>query len=84
MAREVVHAVQAARKNAGLAVEDRIELSLAGDDDLLDAVRAHESYVSAETLALDLSYDGGGAGAGGHSASIDGRTIGIGLARIEA
>jgi isoleucyl-tRNA synthetase len=84
LAREVVHAVQAARKNAGLAVEDRIELSLAGDDDLLDAVRAHESYVSAETLALDLSYDGGGAGAGGHSASIDGRTIGIGLARIEA
>jgi isoleucyl-tRNA synthetase len=82
LAREVVHAVQAARKNAGLAVEDRIELSLAGDDDLLDAVRAHESYVSAETLALDLSYDGGGAG--GHSASIDGRTIGIGLARIEA
>jgi isoleucyl-tRNA synthetase len=83
LAREVVHAVQAARKNAGLAVEDRIELSLAGDDDLLDAVRAHESYVSTETLATTLAYDGD-APAGAHSASIDGRTIGIGLARIEA
>ncbi|MDQ3318955.1 MAG: DUF5915 domain-containing protein, partial [Actinomycetota bacterium] len=83
LAREVVHAVQAARKSAGLAVEDRIELSLAGDDDLLDAVRAHESYVSTETLATTLAYDGN-APAGAHSASIDGRTIGIGLARIEA
>ena len=83
LAREVVHAVQAARKNAGLAVEDRIELSLVGDDDLRDAVRAHESYVSTETLATTLAYDGD-APAGAHSASIDGRTIGIGLARIEA
>jgi isoleucyl-tRNA synthetase len=75
-----VHAVQAARKNAGLAVEDRIELSLAGDDDLLDAVRAHESYVTTETLATTLSYDGT-LGQPGGSVSIDGRTINIALAR---
>ena len=38
LAREVVHAVQAARKSAGLNVEDRISLRLGGDGDLLDAV----------------------------------------------
>ena len=45
LAREVVHAVQNARKEAGLEVEDRIALSLGGDDELLAAVRDHEAYV---------------------------------------
>ncbi|MBA3420449.1 MAG: hypothetical protein H0U12_00875, partial [Thermoleophilaceae bacterium] len=77
------HAVQAARKGAGLAVEDRIELALAGDDELLDAVRAHERYVTAETLAVDLAYYGSGPGGGtGHTAQIEGRDIRIDLARF--
>ena len=80
LAREIVHAVQAARKGAGLAVEDRIELALSGDEELLGAVRAHERYVTAETLAVALSYDGASAGAGtGHVAEIEGREIRIGL-----
>jgi isoleucyl-tRNA synthetase len=58
VAREVVHAVQAARKDAGLNVEDRIALTLGGDSETLDAVRAHEDYVTGETLAVSLSYDG--------------------------
>jgi isoleucyl-tRNA synthetase len=52
--REIVHAVQNARKTAGLAVEDRIELMLGGDAALVEAARAHEAYVSGETLALEL------------------------------
>jgi isoleucyl-tRNA synthetase len=52
--REIVHAVQNARKTAGLAVEDRIELMLGGDAALMEAARAHEAYVSGETLALEL------------------------------
>ena len=55
LAREVVHAVQNARKDAGLNVEDRISLTLGGDDELLEAVRAHEDYVTGETLATSLA-----------------------------
>ena len=62
LAREIVHAVQAARKGAGLRVEDRIALTLGGDDALLEAARAHEDYVTRETLAVELVYDGADAG----------------------
>ncbi|HEX2087334.1 MAG TPA: DUF5915 domain-containing protein, partial [Solirubrobacteraceae bacterium] len=78
LAREVVHAVQNARKAAGLEVEDRIALTLGGDEALLDAARAHEAYVSGETLATRLSYEANGAG---ESAMIEGRELRIALTR---
>ncbi len=53
-AREIVHAVQSARKNAGLAVEDRIELVLSGYPALLDAANAYRDYLAGETLAVVL------------------------------
>ena len=40
LAREIVHAVQIARKDAGLEITDRIELALGGDEELLEAARA--------------------------------------------
>ena len=73
IAREVVHAVQNARKAAGLQVEDRIELALGGDDALLEAVREHEAYVAGETLALAVSYENGLDGAS--EATIEGRPL---------
>ncbi len=57
-ARELVHAIQNARKTAGLQIEDRIELLVAGDPALIAAARAHEGYVSGETLAVSVEYDG--------------------------
>ncbi|MFM9022942.1 MAG: isoleucine--tRNA ligase, partial [Solirubrobacterales bacterium] len=51
LAREVVHAIQNARKAAGLAVEDRISLTLGGDAELLDVVLEHEELVAGEALA---------------------------------
>jgi isoleucyl-tRNA synthetase len=78
LAREVVHAVQAARKSAGLRVEDRITLTLGGDDELLAAARAYEDYVTGETLATALGYDGAGSGA---RAEIEGRELRIGVER---
>ena len=79
LAREVVHAVQAARKNAGLNVEDRIELTLGGDDELLAATRAHEDYVAGETLATSVSYDGADGDAA--AAEIEGRRLLIAVER---
>jgi isoleucyl-tRNA synthetase len=79
-AREIVHAVQNARKQAGLEVSDRIELGLSGDAELLEAAREHEQYVSEETLALSVDYSSEN---GGEPAMIDGRPLQISVARTE-
>jgi isoleucyl-tRNA synthetase len=79
LAREVVHAVQGARKDAGLNVEDRIALTLGGDQELLDAVRAHEAYVGGETLATSIGYDSPAPGA--VTAEIEGRRLLISVSR---
>jgi isoleucyl-tRNA synthetase len=78
LAREIVHAVQNARREAGLEVTDRIALSLEGDAELLDAARAHEGYLAAETLAVAVSYDGARATA---TAAIEGRELRIAMER---
>ena len=71
--------MQNARKSAGLEVEDRIELRLGGDDELLAAAREHERYVSGETLARSVAY---GDGDDANAATIEGRELLIGLARV--
>jgi isoleucyl-tRNA synthetase len=53
-ARDVVRIVQQARRDAGLAVSDRIRLTIGADGATADAVRAHAGFVAAETLAVDL------------------------------
>jgi isoleucyl-tRNA synthetase len=78
LAREVVHAVQNARKGAGLQVEDRIDLALAGDEELLAAARDHEAYLAQETLAVSVSYNGA---SGGTEATIEGRPLTVAVKR---
>jgi isoleucyl-tRNA synthetase len=78
LAREIVHAVQNARKAAGLEITDRIDLTLAGDADLLEAAHAHQDYLANEVLATSVSYDGATNGA---AAKIDGRDLKIGVSR---
>jgi isoleucyl-tRNA synthetase len=77
LAREIVHAVQNARKAAGLEITDRIDLTLTGDSDLLEAAQAHQDYLAAEVLATSVSYDG----TNGVAATIDGRELSIGVTR---
>jgi isoleucyl-tRNA synthetase len=78
LAREVVHAVQNVRKGAGLQVEDRIELALGGDEELIAAARDHEAYVAEETLAVSVAFNGA---AGGTEATIEGRPLLVALKR---
>lgn len=79
LAREIVHAVQNARKDAGLEITDRIALTLAGDPDLLEAAQAHQDYLVNEVLATSVSYGGTPNGA---AAKIDGRNLRISVDRI--
>ena len=54
--REVVRHVQAARKAAGLNVDDRISVRLeTSDDDLKRAIDEHSATICSETLASQLS-----------------------------
>jgi isoleucyl-tRNA synthetase len=74
----VVHAIQTARKAAGLDVSDRIALTLGGADELLAAAREHEPYVTGEVLATAVAYDGT---QNGHAVDIDGMALRIAVTK---
>ena len=58
LSREVIRHVQAARKNAGLNVDDRIVLSLeTADKELEKAVYEHKEAITVETLATVLTQE---------------------------
>ena len=58
-ARDVVRAVQDERKNAGLHIADRIDLSLTVPADHVADVEAWRDMIAAETLALSLEVEAG-------------------------
>ena len=77
LARDVVRAVQQARRDAGLEVSDRIQLRLSGDESVRAAIRTHSDLIKAETLAATLDLMD-------HSAALPSAAVGdkqrIGLA----
>ena len=77
LAREIVHAVQNARKEAGFDITDRIGLELGGDADLIEAARAHEDYLTDEVLATYIDYDAKGE----TPVTVDGRELLIAVSR---
>jgi isoleucyl-tRNA synthetase len=58
LARDVVRAVQQARRTAGLEVSDRITLTVAGTPAARGAMAAHQQLISSETLATALELVG--------------------------
>ena len=55
LARDVIRAVQQARKDADLDVSDRIKLKVTADADVIEAVTNHAELIKGETLSLELS-----------------------------
>jgi isoleucyl-tRNA synthetase len=54
VARDLVRAVQQARRDAGLDVSDRIALTVGGNEDLLAAAATHRDLITGETLATSF------------------------------
>jgi isoleucyl-tRNA synthetase len=82
-ARDFVRLVQNARKDAGLAVTDRIALTARLDGPLAEAVKRHAAYVGGETLSVGLNLD---AEPKGHRVEdeIDGHKISFGIEKAAA
>ncbi len=81
VARDLVRAVQQARRDADLQVTDRIELVIGGSAAVLSAARAHEALIAGETLAT--SYVVGESAPGASEVVVgdgDRATIGLALA----
>jgi isoleucyl-tRNA synthetase len=82
MMREVIRNVQNARKQAGLNIDDRINLTLATDsDDLAQAISENRATIQAETLATTLQTEG----RTGHvmTTKVEGNELVIGLTKAE-
>jgi len=58
LARDVIRAVQQARRDTGLDVSDRISLTVSGDDEVWAATVAHQQLIMVETLATQFGSAG--------------------------
>ncbi len=54
IARDMVRAIQQARKDAALNVSDRINLHLDAPETIAKAIAAHKAYVMEQTLSVDI------------------------------
>jgi isoleucyl-tRNA synthetase len=79
LAREFVRRVQDLRKSADLDVADRIELFVEASAGLRSAMEAHRDYITAETLASNLTFASPPQDAAVVQDSFEGETAVIGL-----
>ena len=82
-ARDLVRAVQNHRKEAGLEVTDRIELTIDGTAELLRDLDPNLGWVSEQVLSTGTTLGQPAPGAHVGEASIDGGELQIGLRKVE-
>ncbi|MEO7084266.1 MAG: isoleucine--tRNA ligase [Gemmatimonadaceae bacterium] len=86
-ARELLSRVQRMRKERGLAVSDRISLTVVGGDQVQAVMRAHGEWIAAEVLASELviqeEANANADGQGMHAIDLDGITAHVAITRIE-
>ncbi|HEX9891140.1 MAG TPA: GNAT family N-acetyltransferase, partial [Actinomycetota bacterium] len=80
LARDLVRAIQDARKAAGLEVTDRIELWVEASGEAAEALAEHRGWIAGEVLAIVLE-DGPGPGHGHRSAAQVGGTVSLTLSK---
>ena len=56
LARELVRALNDLRKELGLAIADRVRLTLSGPDAVGAALAAHGPWIAGEVLAVELTW----------------------------
>jgi isoleucyl-tRNA synthetase len=85
LAREITHAVQNARKAAGLKVEERIALHLDGSGIAREAIDAYRSQIAGDTLAVRLTVGHGApfAGLRHEEHVLEGEPVALRLERAE-
>jgi len=81
LARELVRAIQDARKAAGLDVSDRIVLGLTAPGDLVEAAREHAGWIAAETLATEIREGDVDGATYRQTVQVEGSGLTIGLRR---
>jgi isoleucyl-tRNA synthetase len=84
-ARELISRVQRMRKEAGLAVSDRIRLAIGGATEVTAAVARHRDWIAGEVLATELLQDPGSLHDSliSQSVDLDGIDAAIALTRTE-
>ena len=81
LARELIRAVQDARKAAGLDVSDRIALAIDATGEVAEALGTHRELVAAEVLATSLTAGRSADATYERPVDVDGHAVTIGFAR---
>ena len=56
IAREVVNRIQAARKEQGFDITDRVILWIESDSEVIKSIKENSEYVCSEVLAIKINY----------------------------
>jgi isoleucyl-tRNA synthetase len=80
LARELVRGLNDLRKEVGLAIADRVSLTVSADDEAWRAVERHRDYVMGEVLATSLTRLEQGE-PGPHTVEADGHTLAVSVER---